>query len=41
MVRTAGAEARTDPTLWRWMFWIDAGLHALFLVVVLIAIFRS
>jgi hypothetical protein len=44
MVPTAGAEGLIDTearTLGRWMFWIDGGVHALFLVVALIAIFRS
>jgi hypothetical protein len=43
-VHTAAAEARTDKaatTFWRWTFWINGGLHVLYLVVGLIAIFRS
>jgi hypothetical protein len=43
MARTAGAEPPTDTaaTLWRWTFWVNGGVHALFLVVALIEIFRS
>jgi hypothetical protein len=43
-IGSAGADARTDKTgatLSPWTFWVDASLHVLFLVVVLIAIFRS
>lgn len=43
-LRRAVVDARTDSTavkLWHWTFWINGVLHALFLVVALIAIFRS
>ena len=42
MVRKACAEARTDTAvaIWRWMSWVNAGLHALFLVFAVIAILR-